>query len=103
MPGKWAAVANTRYKLVYSASDNPWLFDLQKDPDEVTNEYQNPEYKPVVEKFGAALVAQMDAYAFPGKETMITSWQETLPEKQKAQKSGKGKKGKNPGKGKKKK
>jgi len=80
MPDNWAAVANTRYKLVYSAYDNPWLFDLQKDPDELTNEYLNPEYKPVIEKFGAALVAQMDEYSFPGKETMITSWQETLPE-----------------------
>jgi len=41
----WLAAVTTRYKLVISPKDMPWLFDLQTDPDELTNVFQVPQYR----------------------------------------------------------
>jgi arylsulfatase A-like enzyme len=71
--GRWVAAASDRYKLVLSPSDDPWLFDLQNDPDELVNFYTNPEYRPVAERMQAELVEQMKRYGEPalGKGNLI--------------------------------
>ena len=56
---------NQRYKLVLSQVDDPWLFDLQKDPDELVNVYTDPEYKEIAERLQTELVAQMKRYNEP--------------------------------------
>lgn len=56
---------NRRYKLVLSQVDDPWLFDLHKDPDELVNVYSDPEYKEIAENFKAELIAQMERYNEP--------------------------------------
>jgi len=53
----WLATATTRYKLIYSSQDEPWLFDLEKDPDEVTNFFGKPECRGVVRDLSKALLA----------------------------------------------
>lgn len=63
--GRWTAAANHRYKLVLSPVDDPWLFDLERDPDELVNFFNDPEYQPVAERFKAELVAQMARYGEP--------------------------------------
>lgn len=65
---KWVAAVNRRYKLVLSVNDDPWLFDLEKDPDELVNFYTHPEYKEIAEKMQAELVAQMKQYGEPALE-----------------------------------
>lgn len=35
--GSWVSAHSADYKLVYSANEEPWLFDLQNDPNELTN------------------------------------------------------------------
>jgi len=54
----WLAAITSRYKLVCSVNDQPWLFDLQEDPDEVTNRFLRPEYRETVR----ALSKQLRAY-----------------------------------------
>ncbi len=44
----WIAAVTKRYKLVFAPRDDPWLFDLQKDPDEVTNFFSDPEYREII-------------------------------------------------------
>ncbi len=56
---------NRRYKLVLSQVDDPWLYDLHKDPDELVNVYTDPEYKEIAENFKAELIAQMERYNEP--------------------------------------
>jgi hypothetical protein len=51
----WLAAVTKRYKVVYSPKDGPWLFDLQDDPDELMNYYQNPAYKDVLRYLAQAL------------------------------------------------
>ena len=51
----WLAAVSDRYKLIYSVGDNPWLFDLEKDPDELTNCFTDPEYRDVVRRLSHAL------------------------------------------------
>ena len=35
----WFGAVTDRYKLIYSPTDDPWLFDLREDPDELINFY----------------------------------------------------------------
>lgn len=40
--GRWLTVISEKRKLVLSREDNPWLFDLNLDPDERTNRFHHP-------------------------------------------------------------
>jgi uncharacterized sulfatase len=62
---RWVAAVNHRYKLVLSPSDTPWLFDLQEDPDELTNYFNHPDYRQIAATFTAELDAQMERYDEP--------------------------------------
>lgn len=53
----WICAVSDDYKLVYSSTDDPWLFDLEKDPDELTNLYREAEYKDAVKRLTKELVA----------------------------------------------
>lgn len=56
----WAAAITDRYKYVISHKDVPWLFDLKRDPDELTNYATNPEYAAVVSNLEEELVRQIN-------------------------------------------
>jgi arylsulfatase A-like enzyme len=56
----WVAAVNDRYKLVLSKQDIPWLFDLEEDPDELTNYYRHPEYKEISNHFTQRLAELMN-------------------------------------------
>ncbi|NDV61494.1 sulfatase [Puniceicoccales bacterium CK1056] len=62
---RWVAAVDDRYKLVISPSEKPWLFDLEKDPDELINFYRNPDYKEIGERLKNSLVTQMKAFKEP--------------------------------------
>ena len=47
-----------RHKLVFSPNDPPWLFDLERDPDEITNFFEHPGYREIVQQ----LATQLHAY-----------------------------------------
>ncbi len=55
----WLAAVTEGYKLVISDKDKPWLFDLEKDPDELLNFYQDPAYLETRERMRNALRRQM--------------------------------------------
>ncbi len=57
-PG-WVAAVSERYKLVLSKQDVPWLFDLEEDPDELTNLYGHPDYPEISEVMTRRLVELM--------------------------------------------
>lgn len=65
---KWVAAIDRRYKLVLSTMDDPWLFDLKNDPDELINFHTHPEYRQIAEKLQDELVAQMERYEEPALE-----------------------------------
>lgn len=46
--GRWVAAINSRYKLVLSREDEPWLIDMEIDPDELINFIAKKENKEVV-------------------------------------------------------
>jgi arylsulfatase A-like enzyme len=58
----WLAAVTARYKLVFSPEDNPWLFDLEKDPDELTNFFEDPAYRRTVRFLAKDLVAYCRTY-----------------------------------------
>ena len=53
----WLAALTDRYKLVLSSRDVPWLIDLEKDPDELTNFFLKPERRETVRRLAKALRA----------------------------------------------
>lgn len=62
---KWLAAVTPRYKLVVSAVDDPWLYDLQKDPDELVNVVSKPEYEDVARRLSQKLLKYARAYNDP--------------------------------------
>jgi len=59
---RWVAAVNHRYKLVLSRNDRPWLFDLKKDPDELTNFIDHPECAEIAVKFTTHLTEALKQY-----------------------------------------
>ena len=56
-PGQpWLCAVSARYKLVYSAQDDPWLIDLQQDPGEVTNLFGKPGLQDVARTMTGQLI-----------------------------------------------
>ncbi|MFI3321066.1 MAG: sulfatase-like hydrolase/transferase [Rikenellaceae bacterium] len=51
----WAAAVDDRYKLVLSLIDEPWLFDLIEDPNELTNLYNDPKYEDIARQMQKSL------------------------------------------------
>jgi uncharacterized sulfatase len=71
----WVAAVSDRYKLVLSKQDVPWLFDLEEDPDELTNYYGHPGYVEITEILTRRLGELMSLSADPLlKEDEIRKW-----------------------------
>ncbi len=52
---RWICAVSDRYKLVFSVDDKPWLFDLEKDPDELRNQFGNPRHREATQRLSRAL------------------------------------------------
>ena len=63
--GMWIGAFSSRYKLILSANDDPWLLDLDVDPDELTNFIHNPEKEEVVKELASALRNYGNSFADP--------------------------------------
>ncbi|MBB6463549.1 sulfatase family protein [Flammeovirga kamogawensis] len=64
--GGWIAGVTNRYKLVLSVKEKPWLFDLEKDPNEFFNVFNDPEYKEIATKMHSDLLKLMTEVKEPG-------------------------------------
>jgi arylsulfatase A-like enzyme len=53
----WLMAVSDRYKFVVSANDPPWLFDLERDPDEITNFFEHAGYREIVQQMAKQLQA----------------------------------------------
>jgi arylsulfatase A-like enzyme len=53
----WVSAMTTRYKLRFSTADEPWLLDLEEDPDEQRNAISAPENRAFVRRLARALRA----------------------------------------------
>ncbi len=63
--GIWLAAITDRYKLIYSGQDDPWLFDLDKDPDELVNTFCKADYRETVRTLSRQLLAYGKKYKDP--------------------------------------
>jgi len=61
----WLAAVSDRFKLVYSSADGPWLFDLEKDPDELINFFGDPAYRETVRELSREIVQYAKKHADP--------------------------------------
>ena len=64
--GWWVSAVSDRYKLVIDKKEKPYLFDLEKDPDELINFYYNKDYKEIASKMQKELFVQMKKFKEPG-------------------------------------
>jgi len=74
----WLAAVTTRYKLVISPKDIPWLFDLQTDPDELRNVVLRPQCRDIVTFLAKELLAygkaSKDPYVLDPKMHADLQW-----------------------------
>jgi uncharacterized sulfatase len=63
--GAWVAAFDRRYKLVISGLDQPWLYDLEKDPDELVNYFGSEGYKEPFQRLKKELLIQMKKFKEP--------------------------------------
>ncbi len=71
----WAAAVMKGYKLVISSSDVPWLFDLNRDPDEMINFFSEDGYSDIVQNLQTALFKAMKDYKMPlGESRTVFFW-----------------------------
>ncbi len=63
--GIWLAAITDRYKLIFSGQDDPWLFDLDKDPDELVNAFCKADYRETVRTLSQQLLAYGKKYKDP--------------------------------------
>jgi len=61
----WAAAIKTGYKLIFSHNDVPWLFDLNRDPDELINFASSSWHQPIFEELREALIGALTRYEVP--------------------------------------
>jgi len=64
--GWWVSAVNNRYKLVIDKNEKPYLFDLQKDPDEIINFYYKKKYANIAKMMQTELFKQLNKYEEPG-------------------------------------
>ena len=67
----WIAAITKRYKLVLSTNEDPWLIDVASDPNELTNLFAQPKFKPLIRKLATHIAKygakHKDEYIdFPG-------------------------------------
>ena len=65
----WLSALTDRYKLIFSSDKDPWLFDLKKDPNELANQYANPEYNKTISR----LAKRLQKYALDNKDGFINN------------------------------
>lgn len=62
-------VTNGKHKLIYFYENDEWeLFDLEKDPNELMSEYNNPEYAPIVAGLKEEMTALRNEYSVPEED-----------------------------------
>jgi arylsulfatase A-like enzyme len=61
----WLMAVSDRYKLIVSAQDDPWLFDLERDPDEVINQFNHAAYRETVQSMAQELKTYCETYNDP--------------------------------------
>ncbi len=75
---KWLAVVSDRYKLIYSPVDDPWLFDLQEDPDELRNCFRDAGSRAALRELTRSLADYVrrvgDVYAADAKVQADMAW-----------------------------
>lgn len=66
----WAAAVTSRYKLICTTheTEETWLIDLEKDPNELKNLYKDPAYSKIIKELSAALLK----YGESAGDKMIT-------------------------------
>ena len=87
------AIATKRYKLVnFYDLDHKELIDLHNDPNEVNNQYHNPEYKEIIHSLEKKLQQKQIEFSVPELPAINTEWRYTpeyLAEMQSKKKKGK--------------
>jgi len=62
---QWIAAVTSRYKLVISEKDNPWLIDMKIDPNELINFIDKPENIEIVKTLATKLKEYGEVHADP--------------------------------------
>ena len=75
----WLSAISERYKLVISDIEEPWLIDIQQDPNELTNLFGNANHRPLAKQMAMDLKGYIKQHKDPhGDSPRIQSWIEQI-------------------------
>ena len=63
--GNWIGAFTSRFKLILSKNDDPWLLDLETDPDELVNFINESENSELVKDLAKQLHQYADQFSDP--------------------------------------
>ncbi len=63
--GKWVAAVTSQYKLVLSKTDDPWLIDMETDPNELVNYINETDKSEIVKDLANKLREYAVKYSDP--------------------------------------
>lgn len=73
---QWISATTSRYKLVISDIDDPWLFDRKEDPNELFNVYGQEAYNSIADELKTALLNEMNRFdGFPSMSGADWRWE----------------------------
>lgn len=78
--GNWIAAISDRFKLIYSNQEEPFLFDLEADPNELNNAFEQVANRAVVRAMTGELMAYRDRIGDPilNDQTIRSQMQATI-------------------------
>ena len=69
MVARHRGVRDDRYKLMHFYVTDEWeLFDLEEDPQEINNVYENSDYQGIVKRLKKTLAQHEKTYDVPNKD-----------------------------------
>lgn len=74
--GRIVTLVTQRYKLVLSNTERPWLFDLEKDPNEMVNYYDDPAYASIFTMMLDSVSKKGNRYGDPAYASVPANKQE---------------------------
>lgn len=62
---QWIGAFTDQYKLIYSPYSDPWLIDLENDPDELINQFEEESFDSIKKSLATELYAYLETYNDP--------------------------------------
>ncbi|MFR9511818.1 MAG: sulfatase-like hydrolase/transferase [Rikenellaceae bacterium] len=69
--GDWAAAVKGQYKLILDHQEKPYLFDMERDPNELNNYFNDPQYRDIAIEMQSELIKNLESIDAPNRDYIV--------------------------------